>query len=133
MSNDQGNKAIDVTVNVYYVGAGGNSPSGQYFFRFSEDVVHVTKPKQLIHYTLAPDSFKAGIRFDGFYVSDSNNQIHRATQIDELTETGRRISLIHDNTESMLLNISLQVTGGGDVPGCRGGLDPQITNVPSPH
>lgn len=130
------NPVITVLVTVVYVGKQGNSPSGQYVFFLSEDVAHVTLPNTEIHYVLSSDTLARGIRFTGYFATDSHKQITphpdcRPIPGEEVLSDS--IKLIHaNNTESLLVYVSLQVTELLNRER-RGGLDPQITNVPSPH
>lgn len=131
-----GNPVISITVTVYHVGQQGNSPSGEYLFFLSQDVAHVTQPNTEIHYNLSGDTLGRGIRFTGYFATDSHQQItadpeSRARPGEELL--AESIKLIHANdSESLLVRVSLQVTEL-QARHRRGGLDPQITNVPSPH
>ncbi|GJJ03323.1 hypothetical protein RugamoR64_38610 [Duganella rhizosphaerae] len=130
------NPVVSVTVTVYYVGQQGNSPSGEYLFFLSQDVVHVTQPQTEIHYNLSADTVARGIRFTGYFATDSHKQV--AALPGSIPKPGEElltesIKLIHANdSESLLVRVSLQVTEL-QARHRRGGLDPQITNVPSPH
>jgi hypothetical protein len=124
---------IPITVTVYHIVLQGNSPSGRFLFLFSEDVAHVSKRNTEIQYNLSDDSIERGIRFIGYFSSDSHDQLG---PIDKMAPTEenptKSIRLCHTNdSESLLVNVSLHVT---DIrTRTRGACDPQITNSPDPH
>jgi hypothetical protein len=127
---------IPVTVTVYYVEQNGNSPSGEYLFFLSQDVVHVTETNTAIQYNLSTDTVARGIRFTGYFATDSHRQLSELNPlppspgVEILSES---ITLLHTNLkESLLVRVSLQVTEL-QARHRRCGIDPQITNVPSPH
>jgi len=115
-------------VTVFDVGQQGNSPSGRFLFLLNQEVMHVTDRNSVLEYRLSDDSFARGIRFTGYFATDSHNQLTLAEPFTDIS-----IKLRHANdSEALLIKVSLQVIDIAN-PTVRGALDPQITNVPSPH
>lgn len=131
---------IEVYVDVHRVkdlpGSSGNTSSGHYLFRLSQDVVHVDAVgvPTLIRYCLTRDTVARGITFTGAYTTDFKFQLRGPylSQSDGVDGAGKAfdtVSFEHSNTHSCLISVSLQVSDS-QAPEKRVAYDPQITNTP---
>ena len=116
-------KPIDVTLTVFYVGSGGNTRDGRYFYSFDPPIVDVTEPDTVVTYTLSKNTGA------DFFIADLYaNDVGMNLRNKHVGETKRSLSITNTNSVHQLVILSLLVMDG-DV---RVNCDPQMTNTPRP-
>lgn len=115
-------KVIQVSLAVMFVGSGGNTRDGRYFYSFTPAVVDVTEPDTEIVYTLSEETPKRFVIAD-LYANDVGMTL-RGKKVDAQQ---RSLSVINKNSEHQLVILSLLVLDGDTRINC----DPQMTNSPT--
>ncbi|WP_282295452.1 hypothetical protein [Stenotrophomonas sp. PS02289] len=114
---------FDLTV--MYVGEGGNTDDGKYFYKFSPEIL-LTHKAGNINIVLTPKSTK-GIRI--FTVVDNGGG---EMGLPEVAPDGRSATVYDSVSRPALINVAVVVTDGESEPGERKYIvcDPQVINVP---
>lgn len=115
-------KVIEVSLAVMFVGSGGNTRDGRYFYSFTPAIVDVTEPDTEIVYTLSEDTPKRFVMAD-LYANDVGMTLHDK----KVAASQRSLSIVNANTQHQLVILSLLVMDGATRINC----DPQMTNTPT--
>lgn len=112
-------KTIKLTV--VHVGSGGNS--GEYFYSFAPDIIHVEHPHVTMSFVLDDDTASNFVIRD-FVSTDARYQLHRP----KFDENRRRVTVLNENTQRQLIYVGVLVHDK-----LRDKLiicDPQVINSP---
>lgn len=115
-------KIIEVSLAVMFVGSGGNTRDGRYFYSFTPAIVDVTEPDTEIVYSLTEDTPKRFVLAD-LYAND----VGMTLRDKKVHATQRSLSVVNKNTQHQLVILSLLVLDGTTRINC----DPQMTNSPT--
>lgn len=114
-------KPIDVALTVFFVGSGGNTRDGRYFYSFDPPIVDVTEPDTDVTYTLSKDT-PADFWIADLYANDVGMNLRNK----RVGESKRSLTITNTNSVHQLVILSLLVMHNDTRVNC----DPQITNTP---
>jgi hypothetical protein len=115
-------RPINVSLAVMFVGSGGNTRDGRYFFSFTPATINVTEPDTEVVFSLSADT-AARFQITDLYASDNGSNLSGLTR----SADRRSLSIVNSNKVQQLVFVSLLVMDG-DV---RVNCDPQMTNTPT--
>lgn len=112
---------IEVNLTVFFVGSGGNTRDGRYFYSFDPPIVNVTEPDTEISYTLSKNTGEDFVIAD-LYANDAAKNLRDK----RIAGSKRSITITNSNSVHQLVVLSILVMHGEVRVNC----DPQITNTP---
>lgn len=114
-------KPINVTLSVFFVGSGGNTRDGRYFYSFDPPIVDITEPDTDITYTLSKDT-PEDFSIADLYANDVGMNLRNK----RIASGQRSLTITNSNSVHQLVVLSILVMHK-DV---RVNCDPQMTNTP---
>jgi len=114
---------MKIQLTVAYVGFGGNTGGGQYFYSYFPDTIKVNKENETLEFVLS-DATDKRFEIDTLVSTDANSQF----KLPVLRSDKRSLDVLDVNSKPQLTLVSIVVKD--TISGLHISCDPQVLNVP---